>query len=245
MSSRLVQMSDRASASFRSFEICDDFDHFVTGDTWTVTATDSGGANMQDAKGGVLRLDASDGTVADNDEVYLHTTNDLFIWDATHPTVGSVLLQWDEANTPDGNVFVGLSSAAIANTLQDNGGGPPADYYGLAFFTVDGNANWQCEVSSGTTQDTRELTADLSLDGVAHVAGSSAQQLLEWEVTPSGNGSYIDVAFRLDGTVVRKVKDFTIGTPAAMKIVIGAKNGSANEETLDLDRVVAAQSRDK
>src|SRR5690606_23604712 len=45
----------------------------------------------------------------------------------------------------------------VANTLLDNGGGPPADYDGVCLFKVDGGTRWNFESSLRTTQQTTEL----------------------------------------------------------------------------------------
>ena len=60
------------------FTIADDFDHYVTADTWTTTASDSGTVAASDAVGGIVVLSPSDGSVANNDEVYLATTQEIF-----------------------------------------------------------------------------------------------------------------------------------------------------------------------
>ena len=69
----------------RVFELFDDFAHYTDGDDWTLTATDSGTAAVGDAVGGVLTINASDGTAADNDESYFHTTHELFKFAADKP----------------------------------------------------------------------------------------------------------------------------------------------------------------
>ena len=64
-----------------TFFIFDDFDHYVTADTWTTTASDSGTVTVSDGVGGVVKIDpSSDGTNSQvvNDETYVESTTEIF-----------------------------------------------------------------------------------------------------------------------------------------------------------------------
>lgn len=222
----------------------DDFDY--ESGRWTTVATDAGGSNVLDQKGGVIRLDASDGTVADNDEVYLHTA-ELFLFQADAPIIVESRLKFVEANTDDANILFGLMDAVGANSLLDNGGGPKASYAGAVFFKVDGSTYWQAESSDGGTQKTTLLDGTQPVmqgspaTGEAQTAGGTWQTLtIEWRPKTS---SKADVLYWIDGVLVAKHVDFTYANATEMSVVAAAKNGGANEEVLDLDYVFAYQRR--
>ena len=235
----IAEFSDKANKLVRHCEIVDDFTYLH--DQWTAVATDSGTHAIADTKGGKRDLKPSDGTVADNDEIYLHTS-ECFIFDATDAISFDALINFAQANTDDANLFIGLMSAVAANSIQDDGAGPAADFYGAGFYAIDGNANWHVILSVGTTQYTAELNATNSIDGTAHAAGSASQQRLSIEVRPRGSGD-IDVTFSIDGTNVYNFTGKDNGTPTEMSVVFGAKNGDTNLETLSPDYVRCSQPR--
>lgn len=225
----------------------DDMDHFVTNDRWTVVATDSGGATGQDAANGVVLLDCSDGTVADNDEVYLKTKHEIFKFAADKPLILEARINFTEANTDDANMIFGVANAVAANHLQDDGAGPPASYSGAVFFKVDGETTWQVEFSDSTTQTTEQLDGTQA-NQVGSTFSSEAQtagggwEVLRIEFRPLGN-SKADIIFWKDGVPVAKFKDKTYANASEMNVFIGAKNGDTNEETVQIDYVMAYQKR--
>src|SRR3954462_13666997 len=120
---KLLTLPD-ALENRREFGFFDDFEWYLSPHRWTSVLTDSGTASVGDAAGGILALVASDGTVADNDEAYARTTNELFKFANNKPLLFEARLQFPEANTDDANVLVGLIDAAAANTIVDDGAGP-------------------------------------------------------------------------------------------------------------------------
>lgn len=220
----------------RQLYFFDDFEWMVTAHRWTSVLTDSGTATVGDAANGILALVPSDGTVADNDEAYLRTTAELFLFAANKPIFAEARLQFTEANTDDANVMFGFASATAANHLQDNGAGPLASYSGAVFFKVDGGTNWNVEKSIGATQVTAELTATNSLTKAAIAAGGASYQTLRIEVEPHGGGS-MDVTFFVDGVCVYKIKDTTYASATEMHLMAGVKNGDTNLETLNIDYI--------
>jgi hypothetical protein len=186
---------------------------------------------------------ASDGTVADNDEAYIESANEVFKFAADKPLLFEARVQFTEANTDDANILVGLLDAVGANSLQDNGAGPPASYSGATFFKVDGGTVWQCETSVTTTQTTTELTAANvnNLAKRAVTAGGAAYQTLRIEYMPySATNAY--VTFFVDGVAVAQ-HDYVFTSATEMQIGLGVKNGGANLETLNVDYVVCSQER--
>lgn len=224
------------------------YDDFTEENTarWTTVATDSGGSVLQAESGGVVLLDASDGTVADNDEVYFHTA-EIFKFVAGQPIELEAFIKFAEANTNDANIAFGLANAIAANHLQDNGAGPPADYVGAVFFKVDGGTTWTAEYSDSTTQKTQALDGTQPIiqgsngSGQAQTAGGAFQRLrILW--TPY-TSTKADVAFFIDDVLVCKFKDQTYANATEMSVWFGVKNGDTNEETLRLDYCWAYQKR--
>jgi hypothetical protein len=230
-------------AQRNQFTVQDDFLRDVDSADWVTTLTDSGTAAVGDAAGGIIALVPSDGTVADNDEAYIESANEVFKFAGDKPLLFEARVQFAEANTDDANVLVGLLDAVGANSLVDNGGGPPSSYSGAVFFKVDGGTVWQTETSNSTTQTTNELIASNTnnLAKRAVTAGGSAYQTLRIEYQPySSTNAY--VSFFVDGVLVAQ-HDYIFTSATEMQIGIGVKNGGANNETLNVDYVVCTQER--
>ena len=214
----------------RQFGIFDDFDTYVTTERWTTTA-DAGGTAALDADGvgGVLAL-ATDGD--DNDETYSELTVEMFKFADDKPLMLESRVKFSEASTDAANILVGLMDAPGADSLVDNGAGPKASYSGAAFFKVDGETVWNCESSIGATQVTTATTTT--------AGGSSYQTLrIEFQPTTSTEG---EVRFFIDDNLVAK-HAITFSSATEMSLVLGAKAGSANAETLNVDYIGCTQLR--
>lgn len=224
--------------------IADDFTRDIDAAEWVVTATDAGSGTVGDAVGGILAMTPSDGTVADNDEVYLESPNETFLFANNKPLIFEARVQWTEANTDDFNVIVGIKDAVAANTLLDDGGGPAASYSGAVFFKVDGSTTWNVETSLAGTQTTTELSATNANNLAKRVmtAGGSSYQVLRLDFLPySSTNAYVN--FYIDGVQVAQ-HDYIYTSATEMQICIGGKNGAAtNVETLNVDYVICAQAR--
>lgn len=219
-------------------------DDFYVRDTaaWTATATDTGTVTVGDAAGGIMALTPSDGTVADNDEVYVQT-KELFLFAAGKPIKFAASVQFTEGNTDDANVFVGLMDAPTANALVDNGAGPKTTASGVGFYKVDGGTRWQAWYSVGSTQVAADLSATNTLNKTAQTAGGSAYQLLEIECIPTTSTTQ-DVIFSINGTPVYKLMDRVFTSATEMAVAFGLKNGGATTvETLNIDWVACHQKR--
>jgi hypothetical protein len=225
------------------FSITDDFTRDVDSADWVTTLTDTGTASVGDAAGGILALVPSDGTVADNDEAYVESANEVFKFAADKPLLFEAKVQFTEANTDDANVLVGLMDAVAANALVDDGAGPKSSYSGAVFFKVDGGTVWQAETSNSTTQTTTELTASNAnnLAKKSITAGGAAYQTLRIEYMPySATNAY--VSFFVDGVLCAQ-HDYIFTSATEMQLAFGVKNGGANNETLNVDYVSCTQSR--
>lgn len=217
----------------------DDFNHFVTADTWTVTASNSGGVTVGDAVGGIAALNPDDSTAADNDEVYLHSTAELFKLVADKPLSFAARIQYTEANTDDANVLVGLMDAVAADSIQDDGAGPDGTFDGAVIYKVDGGTVWRFMTSNATTQT----------DSISNTtAGGTAYQTLEIEVRhqDAANCSLIP---KVDGVQLQTAAGVNIEHKLAysglaeMAVVAGVKNGSTNGELLNVDYISCLQKR--
>lgn len=228
--------------------IADDFDGgYVSGDAWSAVLTDTGTAIISDQAGGVIVLTPSDGTVADNDEAYLRGTDETFLMANNKPLWFAARVAWLEANTDDANVAVGMMNAVAADSIQDNGAGPKADYSGFCFYKVDGGTAWIFESSLGTAQTTTILNYSTpasatdwhSLKVEVRSRGSTTLEIIPFIDTAGGQG-YVQCV----DTNGDKVKHtITLGSPTEMSIFAGVKNGGANNEGLNIDYLAAYQLR--
>lgn len=223
--------------------VADDFCKDYDAAEWISVLTDSGTASVGDAVGGIMALVPSDGTVADNDEAYLKSPNETFLFANNKPLIFEARVQFTEANTDDANVIVGVKDAVAANTILDDGGGPAASYSGAVFFKTDGATNWQVETSLAGTQTTTDLTASNAnnLAKRTMTAGGSAYQVLRLEFLPySSTNAYVN--FYIDGVQVAQ-HDYVYTSATEMQICLGVKNGFTNLETLNVDYAICAQAR--
>lgn len=235
----LPTLPDAALKMQRQHGFADDF--YEEGGIWATTATDSGTSTVGDAVGGTVVLAPSDGTVADNDEIYFHQTVESFKFADGKAIEGECRIQFTEANTDDANVIVALLNGWAADALQDNGAGVKANASGVGFFKVDGGTNWKVFFSDSTTQEIVELTAANSLDGTAKTAGGASYQRLGFKVL--ANGTRLECQFFIDDVLVYKIHDKTFANATEMEFGIGAKNGAANNESIVVDYAYCYQVR--
>ncbi len=244
MGSKLLELTD-ALRNRRQFGIDSDFDHFVTGDQWTSIEGDSGATvAVGDTVGGIALL-TTGGT--DNNEVYLHGTNEIFLFANDKAILYETELSYTEANTDDANVIAGFMDGVAANALQDDGAGPKSSYSGAVFFKADGDTVWSVESSLAGSQVTTQLTAANSLDGVAKTPGGGIRQTLRIEVQPLTT-TLADVKFFIgvlntsDEVLVAK-HSLTYTSATEMQPLAGAKAGDTNSEVISVDRMHMHQIR--
>jgi len=226
---KLLELPDQLKLR-RQFGFFDDFDTYVTTQRWTTTA-DAGGSQALDADGVGGLLAITTGSV-DNDEAYVESTVELYKFDADKPIVFEARVQYTEAATDAANILLGLMDAVGADSLQDDGAGPKASYSGAVLFKSDGATVWNCESSIGSSQVTTVTE---------QTAGGSTSQTLRIEFQPitSTDG---EIRFFIDDAFVAK-HSLTFTSATEMAIVLGAKAGSANGETLNVDYVACYQLR--
>ncbi|MHC4868003.1 MAG: hypothetical protein ACYTEX_28360 [Planctomycetota bacterium] len=236
------------------FGVSDDFLNFPTNTTlaavnstghWIVVASNSGSVADTDAAGGVIKINPSDATEADNDETYLHSVTECFKFADGKPLVFEARVRC-VSNVPatGPNVIVGLKDAVAADSILDNGGGPAASYSGAVFFRKDGDTTWWCESSIGSSQ----TTVDSNI-----TATNNTWHTLRIEVRDK-TSTVQEVHFFIDdvecghdvttspGNKICQTINPTSATE--MQICLGAKNGYAsNTQYANVDYVECWQKR--
>lgn len=217
----------------------DDFTWMISPHLWTTTLTDSGSATVASGNGGIVPLVPSDGTVADNDEAYIATTNAVFALAANKNLMAEARLQFTEANTDDANVAFGLMSSVAANAIVDDGGGLRASGTVIGIYKIDGETVWRTVARVGSTVYTATSTT---------TAGGSSYQQLQIFVNELTSSTCV-VTFKVDGAFLR---DSTTGQTirhnlaysgaSAMSLWAGVKNGGSNNETLNVDYLACGQN---
>lgn len=242
MGMNVLDLKNHVAVQRQAHGFFEDFNYFTTvHNGWTTVASDSGTIVGSDAAGGILQLNPSDGTVADNDETYLKRTQETFKFAENKPIYFGAYVKFTEANTDDANVFVGMKDAIAANTIVDNGG-MATSFSGMAFYKKDGETQWRAIVSLGSTQSEVLLSAANTVTKQGYTAGGSYQKL-EIEFQPK-TSALADIVFRIDGTVVYKFVDFTYTSATEMQAGFGMKNGAdTNVEQLLVDWISAYQIR--
>lgn len=207
---------------------------------YTTTATDIGTATVGDAVGGILAMTPSDGTVADNDEIYVQGKSEIFKFAANKPLIFEARLQFTEANTDDLNMAVGFANAPIADTLVDNGAGLKTSFSGACIYKVDGGTVYRFVTSLGSTQT---ITASTT------TAGGASYQTARIEIRPISSTQLEAVPY-IDGVQLKDangypIKHFiTFSGATEMTWFAGMKNGAGtNVETLNLDYIGGWQLR--
>lgn len=240
MGNRLIEIEDRIRQLRLSGMQVDDFWNYTTAGLFTTVVSDSGTVAAGDGDGGILVLTPSDGTIADNDEAYVRTTNKIATIKANANLYAAGFVQFTEAATNAANIFFGWASAIAANTLVDDGAGMLASFSGACIFKVDGSNVWKCISSNGATQTISVSTT---------TAGGSAYQMLEIKVDPIDSTTAL-ISFwcngkqLIDASTGRAITHrYTYTSAVAMYLGAGSKNGSANQQTLQIDAVAFAVGR--
>jgi len=209
---------------------------------WKIIASDNGFAKFADGVKGVVTLYPSDeSSVADNDEIYMVSKVELFKLADDKPLVYECDITLTEHSTDQANVMFGVMDGVAADSLQDDGAGPKASYSGAVIYKVDGGTNWVCESSDSTTQTT-------NTSGTARVSGTQTRLRIQIQPVTSTVCTvtyFVDDAQLQDNTTTALIShDITFTNATEMAIVLAVKNGdTSDQETLAVDRVIAAQLR--
>jgi len=219
----------------RQFKVFDHFTEFTTAKTWTQTLGGTGAAPTISATGlsGVLSM-AVTGASA-NDSTYIATTGTFFKWAAGIPCAAETLLQFSEASTNNAMMCFGFSSTVSATLMADTTGAMPASFSGAMIYKTPGSTVWKVLSSQSTTQNSNTTP---------YTAGQSAFTRLRIECHIV-NG-VVEIYYFIDqGTGLQQMIDasslkpikhtISLSSPAAMKLALGAKNGTTAAETLLVD----------
>lgn len=222
--------------SFRHF---DDFFYYNDAEMFTLVKDASTTIADSDAHGGILVFTTA---ATDNDEGYVSTTQAVALPINNKPAECVAKLQFTDLASNAGNVIFGFSSTGAADTLQNNGAGPPASYSGAVFFKPDSSADgdkWHVECSNGSTQSTTKTK---------HTAGGAGYAKLHVGIQPISS-TLAEVIYRFNGEQCRDVNGDTIKhslsltSLAALKVVMGMKTGAATAFTVNFDYVAWVAKR--
>ncbi len=211
------------------------YDHFaddVPTAKYTTTATDSGSAAVNDVAGGILLITPSDGTVVDDDECYVQTANELFIYRTNGAIYGKCRLKWVETAAGVYNVAFGFMNAPTANSIIDDGGGVKVSGSTLSIYKVDGESVFRvASACNGTSTVTQSTTA----------AVGATWYVLEIFCNDY-DGVKMEVTFKVDGVFLRDSNNLVIkhtvliASATEMAMFVGAKLGaSTNNDTTSVD----------
>lgn len=233
---KILRLPEAAQLASQQYGFFDDFQGFLTAtstDKYTVVTAVDGTVLQRDSAPGGVNIKSAAAT-AGNEDCYLVREAECFLPAANKPIVFEALVQATEDDTNQNNLFVGLTDAAAADLLVNDGAGPKTSGSTLAFFKKDGGLNWWVHVSNSTTQTSVELTAANSFDKTVHVGSGADKQRLTIEFQPK-DSALGDVIFKIDGKVVYKITDWTYTSITDMQAVCGCKDGdSADEVTISL-----------
>ena len=213
--------NDMLSAKGSNVEIFDDFFTFDDGDDWIDTVTDAGTIDITDAVGGVLSI-ATGGTT--ENESYVSSIAEAFKFQTDKKLFFETRIKLAEANDDDANWIIGLSDTVAADSLLDSGAGPMASYDGAVFFKVLDGTKIQFETSNAAAQVTNATLGDWA----------SATWFKLGFLYDYGDGTTGSITPYVDG-VAGTAHAITIAGLAEMHILMGAKAGDANAETLLVD----------
>jgi hypothetical protein len=202
---------------------------------WTLDSNDGGAATIQDAHGGTIVLDGSDTTVADNDEIYLVTTQEFY-----KPAIGSVdgevlaiakaRIKLTEAATDDASyafLLLGGDTVDVANTIADGGAAPADANQYIGFLKSDGATVFQGVV--------RDSAQDSDANVGSRTSGSWQELKMVIYDADIADGE-LEVEFFVDGVSGGTVT-YAVASATEMRLLLGVKNGGANEESLHIDKV--------
>lgn len=187
---------------------------------------------VADSLGGLLKIEAK---TTDNNECYIYGRGEPIRFRADKPF-------WFEAevrvaavadSTYADNIIVGIMSAGGANTLQDNGAGPPANYDGAVFYIPDqpgtGSTYWNTETSTTTSQETTNSV-------LARTAATWYTLSIIWD----GDDS---VYFYIDGVLEATHTTYYANDNTSCTFVAGCKTGVAGTTGLEVDYIKFMQVR--
>src|SRR5690348_8180193 len=131
----------------RTYGGFDDFGSYASGNFWTSVLNGSATIAAGSTQFGALTMSAIDST--NNRELYLSSTNGLFLFADGKPMYLEARLQYAEANTNAANVGFGVANAVANGLLVDDGAGMKTSGSFASIFKVDGGTQWKTGCSVG------------------------------------------------------------------------------------------------
>ena len=229
----LLDTSPRGEIRF--FDDFFSFDDTATVGRWVFAGDATGTQVVGDGKGGLLVIT----THTDNeDEAYISSANEAFIFNTTDRVSFACRLSLTEAATDAANWIVGLSDTVAADSMVDAGAGPMASFDGAVFYKVDGTMSIGFCTSNAAVQS---KTAAL----VAFV--SASQYVVGFEYDPNAGVTANVTPWVYNETTgvltVGTAHTLTIAGLEEMHALLGVKAGTAAAQALVVDYVEVAQSR--
>jgi hypothetical protein len=226
-------------ADLDTIHVWDDFWQDQSDVNYVDTITDTGTALVGDDVNGVVTLTPADGTVADNDECYVATPNEIFKFGTNREIYGRFKFRYTAVVAADPNVAVGFQNAVGANSIVDNGGVKVSGAT-LAIEKKDGETAFRCTSAcngvSTTTLSNKTIAA--ATDYVAEIICK------DWD------GVSMQVRYKIDGEFLRDSNNTVIyhtvpiANATEMQMWAGIKLGAAtNNDTLLLDYWYGATNR--
>lgn len=223
-----------------TFYVFDDFAGDQSDITAVDTVTDTGTVAINDAMSGVATLTPSDGTVADNDEAYLATPNEVFKFADGRPIYGRARLRFTEVVAGVANIAFGFQNAVGADSIVDTGGGVKVSGSTLAIYKIDGEQVWRCASACNGVSTVTKSTA-------AAVAATDYEleiECLDYDGTNMTVVYKVNYEYLKDSAGNRIVHSVPIANATEMQMWAGIKLGGAtNNDTLLLDYWYGAQLR--
>lgn len=229
----------------KDVEIYSDFTTVRNDDEWVDTITDSGTVTVSDGVNGVLTLTPSDCTVADNDEAYVASARELFLYGTNREIYLRAKLRYTEVTATIASIAFGAQNAVGANSIVDTTGEVKVTGSTLAIYKVDGGDEFKVASASNgtatTTTTNRAAAAATDYDLLIHCR--------DWDGVSMQVSFYVG-AWPAAPTILRDTNNreiyhtVAIASATEMALFAGIKLGAiTNNDTLLLDWVYGAQSR--
>jgi hypothetical protein len=204
------------------------------------TITDTGTAVAGDSVNGVVVLTPSDGTVADNDEVYIESPNEFLRFGANREQYLRFKFSTTINTVSAVNFAVGATDAPAADTLIDNGGGVKVSGSTVAVEKRDGETAFRftTAVNGVGVTTLSNLAVASATDYVVEIS------VKDWDgtamrATAKVNGDYLKDT---NGNVI--THRVPIASSTEMALFAGVKLGAAtNNDVMNLDYWFASQTR--